>query len=282
MVIAYTKQEVKTWRSEHHQSSIGFVPTMGALHNGHLALVEEAQKESDLVVVSIFVNPLQFNNSSDFERYPQALAADIKLLEKAGVDLLFAPNAAEMYGTPATLSLDFGSLNQVMEGPNRPGHFNGVGLVVGKLFNILQPHKAFFGLKDLQQVRIIERLVTDLDMPLTIIPCPTIRESNGLALSSRNARLTESQREQASIIYQTLNNIATGIKEGTTISEVVAIAKSVLEKYKGLITKTEYLEVVNAHTLQPISKAEQANELAVCIACFIGEVRLIDNLIFKV
>lgn len=282
MVIAYTKQEVKTWRSEHQNAIIGFVPTMGALHEGHLALVKEAQKESDLVVVSIFVNPLQFNNPSDFEKYPQTLAADIQLLETAGVDLLFAPNAAEMYSSPATLSLDFGSLNQVMEGPNRPGHFSGVGLVVGKLFNIVQPTKAFFGLKDLQQVRVIERMVSDLDMPLTIIPCPTIRESNGLALSSRNTRLTESQRAQASIIYQTLNKLAIAIKEGNSISESITLSKSVLENSEGLITKTEYIEVVNAHTLQPISKIEETKEIAICIACFIGEVRLIDNLIFKV
>jgi pantoate--beta-alanine ligase len=282
MVIAYTKQEVKIWRSNYQKSSIGFVPTMGALHKGHLALVEEAKKESDLVAVSIFVNPLQFNNPADFEKYPNTLVADIQLLETAGVDLLFVPNAAEMYSSTATLSLDFGNLNQVMEGPNRPGHFSGVGLVVGKLFNIVQPHKAFFGLKDLQQVRVIQRLVTDLDMPPTIIPCPTIRESNGLALSSRNARLTESQREQASVIYQTLTNIVTSIKEGTSISEAIAMAKSVLENNKELITKTEYLEVVNAHTLQPISKAEDDVELAVCIACFIDEVRLIDNLIFMV
>ena len=282
MVIAYTKQEVKTWRTQHQNATIGFVPTMGALHKGHLALVQEAKKGSDLVVVSIFVNPLQFNNPSDFEKYPQTLAADIQLLEIAGVDLLFAPNAAEMYSSPATLSLDFGSLNQVMEGPNRPGHFSGVGLVVGKLFNIVQPTKAFFGLKDLQQVRVIERLVADLDMPLSIVPCPTVRETNGLALSSRNARLTESQRAQASIIYQTLTNLATAIKEGSSISESISFSKSVLENSEGLITKTEYLQVVNAHSLKPIKNLEEAKEIAICIACFIGEVRLIDNLIFKV
>ena len=282
MVIAYTKQEVKTWRYEHHNAVIGFVPTMGALHKGHLALIEEAQKVSDLVVVSIFVNPLQFNNPSDFEKYPQTLATDIQLLKAAGVKLLFAPNAAEMYGSTATLTLDFGSLNQVMDGPNRPGHFSGVGLVVGKLFNIVQPTKAFFGLKDLQQVRVIERMVADLDMPLSIIPCPTIRESNGLALSSRNTRLTEIQRNEAGIIYQVLSDTASKIKKGTSISEALLMANSVLERNQDLITNTEYLQVVNAHSLQPIKNVEEAVEIAICIACFIGEVRLIDNLIFKV
>lgn len=280
MVIAYTKQEVRNCISQLNQTSIGFVPTMGALHQGHLALVAEALKQTNFVVVSIFVNPLQFNNAADFDKYPQTLAADIQLLENAGVHLLFAPNATEMYAGETKTSLDFGVLNQVMEGPNRPGHFSGVGLVVGKLFNIVQPHKAFFGLKDLQQVRVIEQLVADFDMPVQVIACPTDREINGLARSSRNSRLSESQSNEARIIYETLTDIAQDIKEGNPIPEALALGLSMLESAKGLITKTEYLEVVNSQTLQPVTTAEIGSSLAICIACFIGEVRLIDNLIF--
>jgi len=282
MVIAYTKQEVRNWSAQYNLAKIGLVPTMGALHHGHLALVTEAQKQADLVVVSIFVNPLQFNNAADFDKYPQTLAADIQLLENAGVHLLFAPNAAEMYSSTSNTTLDFGLLNTVMEGPNRPGHFSGVGLVVGKLFNIVQPHSAFFGLKDLQQVRVIEQLVTDFDIPVKVVACPTVREVNGLASSSRNARLSETQRNEARIIFETLSDIAQDIQEGNALPDALALGKSMLQNAKGLITNIEYLEVVNAHTLQPVSKAEKNTELAICIACFIDQVRLIDNLIFTV
>jgi len=280
MQIAYTKQSVRAWRGLHLNAEIGFVPTMGALHQGHLSLIEEAKQKCEFVVVSIFVNPLQFNNPDDFAKYPSTLEADTLLLEAAGIDMLFAPNAEEMYGNAYTeTGINFGSITEVMEGSSRPGHFNGVGVVVSKLFNLVQPTKAYFGLKDLQQVRVIQQLVTDLDFPIEIIPSPTLREPDGLALSSRNARLTTDQRVIAPYIFKALNNVVDELGEGVTNAKAISNATDYLN-FNG-ITTIDYLEVVDSKTLQPVRNPKKNTELAVCIACFVGNTRLIDNLIFS-
>jgi pantoate--beta-alanine ligase len=179
---------------------LGFVPTMGALHQGHLDLVAKSIESMDFTVVSIFVNPTQFNSSEDFQKYPQTLEADLALLESAGVDFVFVPTVASLYPQPSHLRFDFGSLEQVLEGEFRPGHFNGVGLVVAKLFHLIQPTRAFFGQKDLQQVAIIKRLVQDLSFGLSIEVVPTRREKDGLAMSSRNMRLNPEERQQALLL----------------------------------------------------------------------------------
>ncbi|MBA9076020.1 MULTISPECIES: pantoate--beta-alanine ligase [Rufibacter] len=257
---------------------IGFVPTMGALHQGHLSLIKAAKSQNDITVCSIFVNPTQFNNAEDYRLYPRLLENDALLLAEAGCDVLFAPSAEEMYAQKAKLSFDFGDLERVMEGAHRPGHFNGVATVVSKLFHLVKPHQAFFGQKDLQQFAIIQQMVQDLSFDLELVCYPIIREADGLAMSSRNRRLTPEQRAVAPRLYEGLQLLQARLRE-------VPVAQAQQEAVAFLGTfpevRLEYLEVVDAHTLQPVQEISSAPRVALCLAAFLGEVRLIDNLLLQ-
>jgi pantoate--beta-alanine ligase len=277
--VYYSLSEFKEFRkSIDGKISVGFVPTMGALHQGHISLIEQAKKQCDLVICSIFVNPTQFNNPSDLQKYPRTLDADISLLKNAGTDILFAPEKEEMYAEKHFLTFDFGELERTMEGEFRPGHFNGVATIVSKLFHIVKPNFAFFGQKDLQQVAIIKDLTKALDFDLEIVRCPTIRNEKGLALSSRNSRLTAEELEQASILYQAQNAVIEALRSGKTVEESIINGTNFFQKTMNYAP--EYLKVVWADTLKDY-KNETANaELAVCIATPFGQVRLIDNIVF--
>jgi pantoate--beta-alanine ligase len=256
--------------------TIGFVPTMGALHDGHLALVAQSVAENDISIVSIFVNPTQFNNKSDLEKYPRNLERDTKLLEKVGCNLVFVPQANEIYDSEeinGRFEFDFNGLDKVMEGKFRPGHFNGVVQIVSKLFKLVQPEKAYFGEKDFQQLVIIHHMVNTLHLDVQIVDCQIIREQSGLAMSSRNERLTPDQRKKALEISKVLfesRNFAKKITPQELIQLVVDKINDVFE------LEVEYFEIVNTNNLQPVSSW---TEPAVgCIAVFCGEVRLIDNI----
>ncbi|RIV18464.1 pantoate--beta-alanine ligase [Fibrisoma montanum] len=273
--IAALRSFFHTSRTTHQ---LGLVPTMGALHDGHLTLVEAARHQSDLVVTSIFVNPVQFNNPDDLARYPRTLEADLEALEAAGCDVVFAPSVDEMYAEPPLLRLHFGELETVMEGAFRPGHFNGVGIVVAKLFNIVQPDRAFFGQKDLQQVAVVRRLIRDLSFPVELIRCPTIREADGLAMSSRNRNLTPEERELAPALYQALTLAHDLLAEGQSPAQAKAAVTGYFATRPGF--QLEYIEVANADTLQPVAEVLAPGQTAVCIAAHLGNVRLIDNVVF--
>lgn len=256
--------------------TIGLVPTMGALHSGHLSLVEKSKSNCDTTVVSIFVNPTQFNNPLDLERYPRTLEEDLALLEKAGVDYVFAPEVSEIYPFPSLLRFDFGELETVLEGEYRPGHFSGVGIIVSKLFHIVHPTTAYFGQKDLQQVAIIKRLVRDLSFDLEIVVVPTKREESGLALSSRNALLTADGRKAAILLYRSLTFAKDELLKGVNWFEVKKELNRIFEEEP--LAQLEYVELVNTETMEKISTLDQASHCSLCIASYIGEVRLIDNM----
>ena len=256
------------------KKSVGFVPTMGALHEGHLALVKRALTESDCVVVSIFVNPTQFNNMQDLDKYPRMLQADVDLLNSIGEVLVFAPTVEEVYPENDAYSpLDLDGIDQVMEGEFRPGHFQGVVHVVRNLFQIVQPTHAYFGLKDFQQVAVIRLLTKKYNFPIQLIACPTLRETSGLAMSSRNLRLTESERKDALIIFQTLKFIQT-LKASKSPKEVKELA---MEYFSAGKLRLEYLEIVDGSSLKALDAAWSEYSF-VCIAAYCGAVRLIDNL----
>jgi len=255
----------------------GFVPTMGALHKGHISLVSKAKKEADVVVSSIFINPTQFNDPKDFDKYPVTLDKDIYVLEKAGCDVLFLPAVAEMYpeGLQSPKKYELGYLETVLDGAFRPGHFQGVCQVVEKLVRILQPNKLFLGQKDYQQCMVIKKLVGLLGVNTTIIIAPTQRELDGLAMSSRNTRLTEADRARASLIYKTLQMIKQEIKPGD-ISELKTKAITILTAEN---FKVDYIEIAAADSLQLLDHWDGVTPLVALAAAFIGEVRLIDNLL---
>lgn len=259
--------------------TIGFVPTMGALHAGHIALVKRSVAENDFNIVSIFVNPTQFNNAQDLEKYPRNLNADAELLEKAGCNLIFAPAVSDIYTENEQnerFEFDFAGLDKVMEGKFRPGHFNGVVQIVSKFFRLVQPNKSYFGEKDFQQLAIIHHMTEKMSFPVEIVDCEIVREPSGLAMSSRNERLTSEQRELAVAISKTLF-ASQQLSKQMQPYELTDWVLSELEKAEGL--KTEYFEIVNAKTLQ---KAIDWSESTVgCIAVFCGEVRLIDNVRYK-
>ncbi|WP_107822037.1 pantoate--beta-alanine ligase [Mangrovibacterium marinum] len=256
--------------------TIGFVPTMGALHAGHLSLVEEAGRQTDFVVVSIFVNPTQFNDPSDLEKYPRTLEADCQLLEASPCQAVFAPDVATIYPEPDSRQFNFGELEQVMEGRFRPGHFNGVAQVVSKLLGMVTPNKAFFGQKDFQQLVIVKAMVKQLTLPVEIIACPIVREASGLAMSSRNERLTAEQRENAAVIYQTLCEARNQVPG----QSVESIKKMVVETINANpFLETEYFEIVNDNDLKPVRNWDEPVNKVACIAVFCGTVRLIDNLV---
>lgn len=258
--------------------SIGFVPTMGALHEGHASLVHKAMEENKVVICSIFVNPIQFNNPEDLIKYPRTLEEDCRILEELGCEAVFAPSVDEMYPVAPELTLNFGILEQVMEGAQRPGHFNGVGIVLARLFNWVQPDRAYFGQKDFQQVAIVRRLIRDLGFPLELIVCPTLREMDGLAMSSRNRRLPEKERGLAPLIYQILQQAESGLRSGKTSQQVIEVAKE--EFLKESAFGLEYIDVVNTASLQPVESRQAEGETAICVAATLGPVRLIDNMVF--
>lgn len=279
MILVRTVSELKSvLKSSGKAGSVGFVPTMGALHKGHLSLVQKAVEENPVVVVSIFVNPTQFNDSKDLERYPRTLDADMKLLGTTGCEIIFAPDVTEIYPEPDTRKFDFGQLEKVMEGKHRPGHFNGVAQVVSKLFEMVQPQKAYFGLKDFQQLAIIKKMVKQLNLPVEIVPCPIIREESGLAMSSRNELLTPVERENAATISQTLFK-ARELKTGKTVSELEKWVAETISKNPFL--KTEYAEIVDDTELQPVKSWDESSVKVLCVAVFCGKIRLIDNVVLN-
>ncbi|MFK7953840.1 MAG: pantoate--beta-alanine ligase [Ekhidna sp.] len=262
-----------------HRKTIGFVPTMGALHEGHLSLIRKSKEENDLTVVSIFVNPLQFNNEGDLSKYPRTMESDKNILEKSDVDILFAPSENDMYPLKPSISVDFGSMANVLEGKFREGHFAGVGVVVGKLLHITSPDRAYFGLKDLQQFLLIKKLSTDLNFPVKVIGVDTVRDENGLALSSRNARLTSEGLLIASSIYAGLKKAENKIKEKASIESIQSSITNFYKSISGL--DMEYFELVDANNLQPITTYDELDELAICVAGYVDGIRLIDNLYLR-
>lgn len=275
MKVYNTSSEIKEeiGKLKNQGKSIGFVPTMGALHSGHLSLVKKAIEEMDCVVVSIFVNPTQFNNQTDLLKYPRMLEADVELLKTVGDVLVFAPSFEEVYPENDSFEpIDLEGRDSVLEGQFRPGHFQGVVHVVRNLFLIVEPDKAFFGLKDFQQVAIIKIMVEKLKLPVRIVACPTSRAANGLALSSRNMRLNDKEKEDSLVIYKTLSYLNELIKDHSP-SEAKARAIEFFKKGK---LELEYLEIVDGDSLKPLTD-HWTKQATCCIAAYCGEVRLIDN-----
>ena len=274
---------------------IGLVPTMGALHEGHLSLIERAMKENDLVVVSLFVNPIQFNNKEDLEKYPRTIEADLDLIKNLELRiknsctdnlLAFTPSVEEIYpdGEPTEIVYHFGPVEEVMEGPRRPGHFNGVAVVVRRLFDLAQPTRAYFGEKDYQQIAVIRALLEQIKYPIELVPCPIVRADDGLALSSRNTRLSPAARQMAPAINATLEQAAE-MSEYEEVDDVKEWVLDTLASYHevndcpdGLRFEPEYFEIVDAVTLQPIATWDEAGEHGAvgCIAVWLDGVRLID------
>ncbi len=278
MQIINTIEEVKNHLAKIREKnlSVGFVPTMGALHEGHLSLIREARKENDYVVCSIFVNPIQFNNKSDLEKYPRNIETDVNLLNDEKCDVLFYPSEVEILPVMKAEPFDFGGLDQIMEGKFRSGHFNGVATIVKRLFEIIEPQRAYFGMKDYQQLVIIHKITKDHNLPVEIIPCPTVREEDGLAMSSRNQLLSKSERKQAATIYKVLKMIK--IHSGfSTINEIKEYVESQFRKSK--IAKLEYFEIVDMYSLKPLKAWAESNHVIACTAVQVGNVRLIDNII---
>ena len=280
MKLIQTIQELRTELDALRKQgkSIGLVPTMGALHEGHASLVKRAVAENDVVVVSDFVNPTQFNDPNDLIKYPRTLDADCALLEKEGAHIVFAPSVEVVYPEPDTRTFSYAPLDTVMEGKYRPGHFNGVCQIVSKLFMMVEPDKAYFGEKDFQQLAIIREMVNQMEFPLQIVGCPIVREKDGLALSSRNARLSEEQRQQALNISKTLFK-SLEWAAGHSVEETQQFVEKSIAEAEGL--ELEYFEIVDGVTLQKISTWEDAPYVVGCITVYCGEVRLIDNIKYK-
>jgi pantoate--beta-alanine ligase len=260
-------------------STVGFVPTMGALHEGHLSILRQAKVENDITVCSIYVNPTQFNNPNDLLKYPRTLDKDTESLRKVDCDVLFCPDNAEMYREASLLKFDFSHLDKVMEGKFRPGHFSGVALVVSKLFNIVQPDNAYFGQKDWQQYTIIRQLVEELQFDLTLHSVPTLRETDGLAMSSRNQRLNDTQRKQAIVFYNALTAAKTALLNGEQTGAVQTLVKGIVEQHPNVTL--EYFEVAESKNLNTVENVKAADNPIMCIAGFVGEIRLIDNMFIR-
>lgn len=280
MKLIQTIQELRTELDALRKEgkTIGLVPTMGALHAGHASLVKRAVAENDVVVVSDFVNPTQFNDKNDLLKYPRTLDADCKLLEECGASFVFAPSVEEIYPEPDTRQFSYAPLDTVMEGKFRPGHFNGVCQIVSKLFLIVEPTRAYFGEKDFQQLAIIREMVRKYPFNLEIVGCPIVREADGLALSSRNARLSDEQRIQALQISKTLFASAE-YAQTHTLAETKAFVESAISTAEGL--RLEYFEIVDGNSLQTVCDWKDSSYIVGCITVFCGEVRLIDNIKYK-
>lgn len=260
-------------------STIGLVPTMGALHDGHLSLLEESLDQNDLTVCSIFVNPIQFNNSEDLKKYPRDEAKDFAMLREVGCDIVFAPAVEEMYGEEGSdIKMNFGEVETVLEGKFRPGHFSGVGVVVSKLFNIVQPDQAYFGQKDLQQLAVIKQMVQALNIPVQINAVPIHRESNGLAMSSRNQRLNKEGKGIAAKLFEGLKLFKEQLGKGDEVGLAKERALSFLSQFP---MEVEYLELVESDSMKLVDSLEGTNDLSVCAAAYISGVRIIDNLYIR-
>lgn len=280
MRVVKTISELKSLISGYKQENktVGLVPTMGALHAGHKSLVDRARKENDIVVVSVFVNPTQFNNKQDLATYPRTEERDCALLEAAGCDVVFMPAVEEVYPEPDNRQFDLGAVAEVMEGAHRPGHFNGVAQIVSKLFGFVEPDRAYFGEKDFQQIAVIRKMVQLEGFKLQIVACPIKREDDGLALSSRNVRLTAEQRQLAPNIYRVLKESCNFAKSHT----VAETEKFVVDSLNALPQmEVEYYSIVDALTMQPVSDWADADSITGCITVYCGKVRLIDNIAYK-
>lgn len=282
MIVFKTQKEIEVALDKVRAAgnSIGLVPTMGALHAGHASLVKRSVEENGATVVSVFVNPTQFNDKNDLANYPRTLEADCALLETLGADFVFAPDVEEIYPEPDTRHFSYPPTDTVMEGARRPGHFNGVCQIVSKLFYIVKPTRAYFGEKDYQQIAVVRAMVEDLKIPVELRPCPIVREESGLALSSRNTLLSESERRTAICISQALRT-SVGFARNHTPAETKALVVGALNATKGL--EVEYFEIVNGKTLQTIASWDEAESVVGCITVYCGErrIRLIDNIKYK-
>lgn len=273
-------ESVKTYVQEQKgRKKIGLVPTMGALHRGHKALLEASVRDNDVTICSIYINPTQFNDKADLKKYPRTLEKDLKLLEAVGCDAVFCPSDQIMYESVEhqILKLDFGYLSRTLEGQYRPGHFSGVGLVVAKLFNIVEPHRAYFGQKDLQQLAVIRQLVQELLVPVEIKSVPIVRTEEGLALSSRNQRLSKEEKELATQLYTALSLAKQLYSSGVTAAAASKQAVQQLGHYPDI--RLEYLEAVDPLSFRLVEEIDQLQAVAFCLAAYVGEVRLIDNII---
>jgi pantoate--beta-alanine ligase len=256
--------------------TIGFVPTMGALHLGHISLIKESKKNTDVTVCSIFVNPTQFNNVNDLENYPRMPKQDADLLEEAGCDILFLPDVIEIYPSEAMRKFSFGYLDAILEGAYRPGHYNGVAQVVSRLFDIVKPNLAFFGIKDYQQVLVVKALVKQLNLPIEIVASPTLRDKDGLALSSRNLLLNNDERKASTLLYTLLQQCKFLVNEKKPIADIKQFVKN--ELAKNSIYKLDYIAICEADTLIEANEFKHNVAYVALIACYVGKVRLIDNL----
>ncbi|RZK16264.1 MAG: pantoate--beta-alanine ligase [Hymenobacter sp.] len=279
MLIFTTAAELRTHVEAARRAGrrIGLIPTMGALHEGHLQLVRAAAQTCDEVIASVFVNPTQFNNPDDLRLYPRLPEQDAAALAPAGCTALFMPTVAEVYPQPTVLRFDFGPLERVMEGAHRPGHFNGVATVVSKLFHLTQPHVAYFGQKDFQQVAIVRQLIADLSFDLELVVYPTVREADGLAMSSRNARLTPEGRMVAPLLYEVLQRAAAQVRAGVAPAQVQQQALALLAQEPQFTP--EYVEVADAQSLQPLTSYGAGRPVVLCVAAHLAGVRLIDNIV---
>ncbi len=282
MKLIQTRKELGEFlTSERAQGkSVGLVPTMGALHAGHASLVRRSVRENDVTVVSVFLNPTQFNDPADLERYPRTLEADCKLLAECGAQVVFAPSVKEMYPEPDTRSFSYPPTDSVMEGAHRPGHFNGVCQIVSKLFQIVGADRAYFGEKDFQQIAVIRRMVEDLGFGVQIVPCPVVREESGLALSSRNTLLSDDERAIAPAIYQTMRR-SVGMMAERSVQEVHDFVVRTLNDVDGL--EVQYFSIVDGKSLADVQSWEQSDDIVGCITVFCGSkpIRLIDHIRYK-
>lgn len=273
MLIFKSVKELQSYFIENKHKSIGFVPTMGALHQGHLSLIQESQQKVKITICSIFVNPIQFNKQEDLDNYPRNVEADVLKLESVDCDVLFLPTVDEMYPNKLYKNFDFGSLAEVMEGEHRPGHFNGVANVIERFFDIIHPNYAFFGEKDFQQLAVVKALTKQLGLEIEIVGCPILREQSGLAMSSRNERLSTKQREAAAVIFEILSTIKKNYLSYSITEHKNYFSKKISEKNIEL----EYVEFADGNSLQPIQNFNDTNYCVIFIAVHLGNVRLIDN-----
>lgn len=278
--IADLRSRIKAYRQK-QGGSVGFVPTMGYLHEGHASLLRKARSQSGLVVLSIFVNPLQFGPGEDFERYPRNTERDLQVAEAAGADLVFMPSVSEMYPSPTRTTVSVTGLTSRLCGASRPGHFDGVATVVSKLFHIVQPDQAFFGLKDAQQVAVIEQMVQDLNLDVEIVPCPILREQDGLAMSSRNVYLSEEERKQALVLSQSLEKAKAFVQSRTTFT-AEEIERLVSDHIRTApLAVIDYAQVLAYPTLEPFDESNLNSSIIIALAVKFGKTRLIDNLIIQ-